>query len=482
MKKILLILIILTLLTSCATGGGSGTDTKSSETTSINNTEETTAEKITDDLGSFDFGGADIYFWVTERAWLSNDIDTLETNGDILNDSVYERNAIVEERFNVNISSSITLGRNESDPKNSLLAGDCEYHVLMQTDRTVLTYAQEGLIYSIEDLPYIDASKPYWSQSINKEISVNGKLYFSYGDFNLSSYDYTHVLTFNKKIVDDYDLDNLYDLVREGKWTYDIFNTMMQEVTRDVNGDGAMTSDDQYGFLSQPKHVLPCLWISAGELSIKKNADDQPEFNLSTDEKFATVIEKIYNMTWDTGSWFVYTGGDNADLTLTNMFQNNQALFGNSTFYYISSLRNMEADFGIIPYPKYTETQNGYFSRVEGGRASGVPINVTDTEMVSVILEAMASTSYDIVIPAYYEIALKGKVSRDAESEDMLDIIMNGRIYDLGDTYWCDQLRDGIFAPMFKANDRDFVSKMEAAKPKLDEAIAKTIAAFEKIG
>ena len=164
------------------------------------------------------------------------------------------------------------------------------------------------------------------------------------------------------------------------------------------------------------------------------------------------------------------------------MFENNQALFNNSTFFYISALRSMEADFGIIPYPKYDEIQDGYFSRVEGGRASAVPVTATDTEMISVIMEAMSSASYDLVIPAYYEIALKGKVSRDAESEDMLDIIMNGRIYDLGDTYWCDQLRDGVFEPMFKANNRNFVSKMEAAKPKLDEAIGKAIAAFEAIG
>jgi len=470
------------LLSSCANGDTSSTDTTMAETTVGEELAETTEEKVKDDLGAFDFGGASFDIWTTDREWLSNDIDVLETNGDILNDAIYERNALVEERFNVVINSSLTLGINESDPKNSILAGDCEYHLLMQTDRTVLTYAQEGLIYSIDDLPYIDVTKPYWSQSINRELSIHNKLYFSYGDFNLSSYDYTHVLTFNKKMVEDYSLEDLYDLVNSGKWTYEKFDAMMQSVTSDLNGDGVMNEEDQYGLLSQPKQVLPCLWISANELSIKKNSNDEPEFNLSTDAKFANVIERIYNMTWDTGSWFVNTEGNNADLAMKTMFESNQGLFNNSTFFSISSLRSMEADFGIIPYPKYDEVQDGYYSRVEGGRASAVPITMTDTEMISVIMEAMSSASYDLVIPAYYEIALKGKVSRDVESEDMLDIIMNGRIYDLGDTYWCDQLRDGIFAPMFRTNDRNFVSKMEAAKPKLDEAIGKAIAAFEAIG
>jgi len=483
MKKALFILILICImLAACANGDTGSADTTAVDTVQGNGVAETTEEIVKDDLPAFDFDGIEFNIWVNDSTWLNNDIDTLETNGDILNDAIFERNAVVEERFNVVINSSVTLGRGNNDPKSSILAGDCDYKFVLQTDRVVLTYAQEGLIYSIDDLPYIDVSKPYWSQSINKEISIHNKLYFSYGDFNLSSYDYTHVLTFNKKLVEDYSLDNLYDLVKSGKWTYDKFNTMMQAVTNDINGDGVMNKEDQYGILSQAKHVLPCLWISAGELSIKKNADDEPEFNLSTDAKFANIIETIFNMTWDTGSWFANTESNNADLTQNTMFENNQGLFGNSTFFYIGALRSMEADFGIIPYPKYDEVQENYYSRVEGGRASGVPITVTDTDMVSVIMEAMSATSYELVIPAYYEIALKGKVSRDAESEEMLDIIMNGRIYDLGDTYWCDQLRDGIFEPMFKANNRDFVSKMEAAKPRLDEAIAKAIAAFEAIG
>lgn len=481
MKLIALLILTCTLLISCSNVDDSVIDTNAADTVEADNSTEATTEQVKDDLPAFDFGGVDFNIWTTEREWLSNDIDTLETNGDILNDAVFERNAIVEERFNVVINSSLTLNREEIDPKNSILAGDSDYHVLMQTDRTALTYAQEGLIYNLDDLSYIDVDKPYWSQSINKEISIQGKLYFSYGDFNLSSYDYTHVLTFNKKLINDFNLENLYDLVREGKWTYDKFNTMMQISTNDLNGDGIMDDNDQFGYVSQPKHVLPCMWISAGEFSIKKNSNDEPEFNLATDEKFASVIEKIFNITWDTGSWYQDKGADNADLTLQNMFENNQALFNDSTFFNISKLRNMEADFGIIPYPKYDEIQNEYYSRVEGGRASIVPITNTEIEMISVIMEAMSATSYDLVIPAYYEIALKGKVSRDAESEDMLDIIKNGRIYDLGDTYWCDQLRDGIFQAMFRDNDRDFVSKMEAAKPKLDEAINKAIEAFASI-
>lgn len=42
------------------------------------------------------------------------------------------------------------------------------------------------------------------------------------------------------------------------------------------------------------------------------------------------------------------------------MFMNNQFLLYNSTFGRIPIIRDMEADFGIIPYPKYILDQKQY--------------------------------------------------------------------------------------------------------------------------
>ena len=46
-------------------------------------------------------------------------------------------------------------------------------------------------------------------------------------------------------------------------------------------------------------------------------------------------------------------------------------------------------------------------------------------------MEAMGYESMRIVTPAYYEIMLRGKVARDDESHDMLDIIRDSFQFDL---------------------------------------------------
>ena len=74
---------------------------------------------------------------------------------------------------------------------------------------------------------------------------------------------------------------------------------MAQATTADVDGDGTMTVDDLYGFVSAPKQVLPNFWMAAGEKSIAKDKDDLPYLNIDGNERFFGVVEKVFQMMWD---------------------------------------------------------------------------------------------------------------------------------------------------------------------------------------
>ena len=140
------------------------------------------------------------------------------------------------------------------------------------------------------------------------------------------------------------------------------------------------------------------------------------------------------------------------------MFANHQSLFLDSTFFVIGKIRGMEADFGIIPYPKLDEAQKQYVSRVEYYFPTIVPINSDSLEITGVMLEALQSESAKTVRPAYYDIALKTKYTRDDESAQMLDLIFSTRVVDMGDTTLCDKIRDGFMAQMVSANNRNLAS------------------------
>jgi hypothetical protein len=200
---------------------------------------------------------------------------------------------------------------------------------------------------------------------------------------------------------------------------------------------------------------------------------------LIEDEKFASVIDKIFAITYDNNSW--YPGSLTEEKTLR--FIDGYTLFADSTFKGVGDLRSIETDFGIIPYPKYTASQNRYYARVEGGNPGVVPKTASSgLLMIGSLLESLNAESAKLVIPKYYDVTLKTKHARDEESSDMLDLIFDSRTYDLGDTYWCMILRDGIFLTMFSKNDRNLTSQLEKVEPKINAEIDKVVNAIMKSG
>jgi hypothetical protein len=133
----------------------------------------------------------------------------------------------------------------------------------------------------------------------------------------------------------------------------------------------------------------------------------------------------------------------------------------------------MEVEFGIIPYPKYDEAQPNYVSRVEYYMAMQVPVTNPDLERAGVMLEALNGESAKTIIPAYYEIALKSKYARDDDSAQMLDLIFNTLVVDIGDTTLCDKIRDAFMAAMFEKNDRNLASKIESTEKIIEKFIEK---------
>ena len=472
--------LLLAALLCCVGCGGNaaGSGTSGSDETSSAEPDETTADPMKDNLPEKNFGGKEFHIFSRLNAWYHGNWLVEEADGDVLNEAIYKRNRKVEDRFGITL---VEEGDTNTDrAKNSMLAADGSYDIVNARGSSGFEYAEEGLLYSIDDLPYIDLDRPYWDAQLNACVSMCGKSFFPIGASNLTSYDYTHVLVFNKKLAEDKNVGDLYSLVSSGKWTLDEYAKIVDTFSEDLNGDSVMDGEDLYGYLSQPKAVLPAFWIASGVLSVNRNEADEPVFTMPTDQKFINVFERVFTMTYDNNSWFHNESVTNYDDQLINMFQNNKGLFMDITFFYIESLRNMNADFGIIPYPKYDETQKNYLSRIENCELTCVPVTA-DAEFVSIILEAMASESVETVVKAYYNVALKTKFARDDESADMLDIIFNNRVYDLGDTVWGDQLRDGVFKTMFTKNDRALSSKFASMQKTMETTISKAVEGFRSV-
>ncbi len=91
--------------------------------------------------------------------------------------------------------------------------------------------------------------------------------------------------------------------------------------------------------------------------------------------------------------------------------------------------RDMESDYAVLPFPKYDENQEKHLSLIATAtQMIYIPTTTNDDALTGKVCEALSYYSYKDVVPAYYDVALKNKYSRDENTRDMLEIIRSGAV------------------------------------------------------
>ena len=490
MKKIIAVLLLIMLFASCQStpaddGNVSNTAVQDEVPDEIQIPTET---EILPNLPDEDFGG--YTFRVVSRGddWHaypahSRDIISSDENvGDTINDAVYERNLAVEEQFNIKITLQTfpeLTGDGEMGAINAVkrahAAGDDMYDLIMGHEVMIGTATTEGYFYNWYDMPYVDLSKPWWNEEVTTQLSIGKTAFLAMSDLSVSSHDNAYVLLFNKKFHEDYQLENLYDLVDNNKWTFDKFYSLYKDIYQDLDGDGKRSIHDFYGFIEGGGYLN---WFFAGGNRItQKNDNNRPYYDLLTDRSTLT-FSKASDMLLNEGAyrfdWWI-------NVDIIPMFEANHGIFLGTQIGSIPLLRGMTVDFGILPYPKLNEEQDNYYNFIDAHSSlMAVPNTVADKEKAGAIIEALSYESYKKVVPAYFDIALKTKFARDDESEKMLDIIFKNSVYDFDYVYG-----DWIVTYKFFDNLRDgrtnFVSDVEKSMPAAQIRLDKVIAMFDEI-
>ncbi|MBQ2546918.1 MAG: hypothetical protein II557_11570, partial [Clostridia bacterium] len=219
----------------------------------------------------------------------------------------------------------------------------------------------------------------------------------------------------NMKLVDDYQLESPYTLVREGKWTFDKEMELASAVYVDNNGNGKRDAADSYGMTMGGLIGLDVYW-SAFDLTIcSKDENDIPSIALD-EEKMQAVLDKLVSYYVDCE--YVWCppapGGDPEQDDIAQMLSEDRILFSPLRIMHTDQIRDMESPYGLIPLPKWNEEQEHYYTfEHDQYSIGGIPVSVQDPAMVSAVVEAMAAESYRYVTPAYYDVVLNGKYLRD---------------------------------------------------------------------
>ena len=435
---------------------------------------------------AMDFGGSTFKILIDQEDINLLDVDDIDVegmNGEVLNDAYYTRKTLVEDTYNVKLEGVHVNNFQISDfVEKSVRSGLDEYDAYVPRLMNAGLYAAKGYGVNLLDTNLaIDA--PWWDKNIIRDTSVNNAAYIIAGDIFIKHYDGISMLMFNKKLLMDLGLENPYNLVQNNQWTISKFNEMIKGVALDLDGNGKMDRYDRYGFATQGDCVSSFI-NACGEKFVTKDKNDLPVF-CGNSEKMSNIIDRMLDIYSDDiycmhRDGFGKEGG--GDLIQFWVFPEGRALFYYAYSRYINlGLRNMEDDFGILPLPKWDSSQSEYYSNVNYWHSYTymIPITVTDVERSAYIIDAMAYHGRKIIKPAYYDVCLQRKYTRDEESSEMLDIIFASTVYDLGIVYDIGGYYNTIQTDVFSNHANNMMSQYDKLSNKIEKSMNDLIDEFK---
>ena len=481
-SALLLTALLAASLISC---GGDTTDpavTNAPDTTPV--TEAVTeAVRITADVPAKDFGGEEFTFYgrIYDSVWSATDIFSHESNGEQINDAVYERTAYIEDTYNVKLAALESgEGTVVSYLKNFITAGDDTFEAIVCDVYDSGALAVDGMLYDLNNVQNLDLSREWWAQSTNSSLSIANKQFYVTGDIFINDNKSTRIFFFNKDIVRDLDLEDPYELVEANKWTLDKYIELSEAALYDLNGDNTYTRDaDRYGTMAQTQ-LGAVLYFASGNMLTGKDADDIPYALCGTENAISImtgISEKIAGLpSISTSGETGVSGGVHPDNVM--YFMDGRVLFAPEVLVHIETMRDCSVDVGILPPPKYDESQENYVCYADGWCVNVLSIPTTNTapDDAGLLFEAMAADSLNNLTPAYFDVVLTDKYARDAQSVRMLDLILDSVVMDNANIFSWASIESTVADAIYKGGA--ITSTIEKKMKALEKAITKTVDAI----
>lgn len=413
-----------------------------------------------------------------------------ESGGDIMSEALYNANLAVEERLGITREFVPLLDAELTNKIVESIMSDDPYYDYVSIDQFYGTnYCSEGLYMDLSSLPYIDYSEPWYYSEYMDTLSIGkGTQFFIAGDIYPIISAWTQATFWNKTVYGDSistDMMSMYKLVEDGNWTFAKMQEMCTTVYSDLDTDQVKSAGDRFGAINSI-YGADHLAYAMGMQLTSKNEEGYYDLVVDT-EKNNDIVTRINDFFNNNEGFFMWTATLDAHFTDIK-FAADQLLFYQSGFINIfgEDIRNMKSEFGVIPYPKYDETQKDYIATVHNSAFFvAIPSNTPSDKLnaIAATIEAQGYQNWKDYRPVYFEEALKVKFNRDDENADkvgeMIDLIRNSLSVDFAYIYSnnCQDL--GRIAANSIETRRTLIQNFESRKDKVQAGLDNLFDAFE---
>lgn len=370
--------------------------------------------------------------------------------GNTINQALYSRNRFMEEYFNIEISIENIYPSSELKTTLDMsVSGNQDFAdiLFLKSQDALATAAPKGQIVQLNNKEGFNLSASYWDQRIQKDFDINGRLFLLEGDFSVYDELRTDGILYNKAMYESLGhkakYGSLAELVKEGGWTFELLKTLVKEGSEDVDKDG-LDKDDTIGFITND-YAPYCYFLGSGN-KIVSNVEGRMVLHL--DENYTTVT----NILSDTLGFFVnspdvvmvtkeFFGTSNimsAYRAANQMMLSGKNYLQGCTLIDAMQLTNMKEDFGLLPIPKYSEDQDGYYCWLGDGNALTIP-STAYANMDKIVTLAEAFCYFSCYDPggnqslrnAFFDNLSTTSLCRTAEDYEIMELIFASKTFDI---------------------------------------------------
>ena len=418
--------LTMLLLTSCVQKGSNSSSSKpSSSTSSVSNKPAYSNDTVTDLQG---------YEFTIASPFLQDD-----PTGKTLTDweRIFQQaRTDVEKKFDCKITI-LNLMPDASAMQPVIMSGGKYADIIDTTPLHMFPAAKLGYLKPLNEIDGINVKDARWVPGLTNLSTIQGK---TYGVNFMRPPEVRYCLYFNKDLLKaDGITDDIYQLVKDGKWTFDKFREYLKATTRDTNNDGKI---DTYGlFFSDPTWAgISLIQANGGSLAkfdskgrAVESYSDPKVINALNFYNELVNVDKVVDVpdymrseaTWNNGTFSIQDA--------TNNFISGKAAFWFGNQYIRPSNPNM--NYGMLPLPKGPDATD-YVSPSQNQDVFAISTTNKDLDKVIPVFNALAkevqgndgeSWWLDDVQKDYFQ-------ANDKDSIDMYKLNLDKSAVDIGTT------------------------------------------------
>ena len=354
---------------------------------------------------------------------------------DIIGKSVWNRNMDIKDNYGIIVKGTLTTDYN-AKAALALESGEDLYELLLLSPESFLPHAQKGYLLDLMKQKYINLAHDAWMDSINDQLIIGGRLYYTSNKFLLQDKIRAYILYYNRDIAKELNLGHFEDFVFNNEWTIDKVIELAKQATYEEDGEPGMSKYDKWGIGVAENYSFSQFALGAGFRMIERGPDGYLQLIGATDEMMK-ILDKVFSLVRNQEAYYCdqHYGTPDYSYCADQMFYyGDLMIFGGGLCMVDYITEVAEFEFGFLPNPKYDSKQELYHAtpNLGNGCLMGIPTTVSDSEFATYALELISEKSVNTTYTAFVETKCKLQDAVDEDAAKCLDLIFNGMVYDLG--------------------------------------------------